>query len=694
LSDVIETGYKPREQQREIHKAVAGNRFVVVVAHRRMGKTVAAINQLIHLALLCEKPNPRYAYIAPTYGQAKRIAWDYLVDFTRPLGATANISELRVDFYGRRIQLYGSDNPDSLRGQYFDAVVLDEIGDQNPKIWNEIIRPALADRSGGALFLGTPKGANHFKDFRDRAEKEPNWALLEFRASQTNILPQEELEAARKEMGEDKYAQEFECSFNAAIEGSYYGQIINSMGAERFTEFATDNLCKTYTAWDLGVGDSTAIWVCQVAGQERRLIDFVENHGQGLDWYVSWIKNNGYTTAEHILPHDVEVRELGTGKSRKETLQDLGLNITVCPRLAVDDGIQAVRRMLPNCYFHPRTKQGLDALRNYRREYDEKRQIFYDKPLHDWSSHCFVGATEVLTHNGMCQIMNLPYSGKVLTKCGWKDYRNPRITQKNAPLVEVVFADGYSVKCTPEHLFLTENGWKSAKLLTKGTLIQSYLTPLHSILMAACIGFGLVIDIFLVAAKSCIEMFGGLRLVKFLMDATFTTKTIIRQTISWITLSVFLQKNICLTHGTNQEKTGKNIFLQKPEKKLLNGISQKKVGFGTNAMRNKAKVGLNGSENLNRVSFAEKNLMHWLEKAAMLKNIVTLTAKRRTIEKVKMLDEVSDVWCLTVPNEENFTLANGAIVHNCADAFRYLAVGLNTTSNWGKPLPINTKWIV
>ena len=383
----IETGYKPRPEQRLIHDAVAGHRFVVVVAHRRMGKTVAALNQLIHCALQCEKPDPRFAYIAPTYGQAKRVAWDYLCNFTRPLEATHNISELKADFYGRRIQLYGSDNPDSLRGQYFDGVILDEIGDQNPKIWNEIVRPALADRQGWALFLGTPKGANHFKDFRDRAEKEPGWKLLEFKASETGILPKEELEAAKKEMGDDKYAQEFECSFAAAVEGSYYAAIINGLAPERFQEFARDDLTKTYTAWDLGVGDSTAIWVCQVVGQERRLIDFYENHGQGLDAYVRWIRDNGYTQAEHILPHDVEVRELGSGKSRKEVLQELGLSITVCPRLGVDDGIQAVRRMLPNCWFHPKTKQGLDCLRNYRREYDEKRNVFYDKPLHDWASH-------------------------------------------------------------------------------------------------------------------------------------------------------------------------------------------------------------------------------------------------------------------------------------------------------------------
>jgi phage terminase large subunit len=384
---VVETGYKPREQQRKIHDAVESHRFVVVVAHRRMGKTVAALNQLIHSALQCEKPDPRFAYIAPTYGQAKRVAWDYLVNFTRPLDAAHNISELKVDFYGRRIQLYGSDNPDSLRGQYFDGVILDEIGDQNPKIWNEIVRPALADRLGWALFLGTPKGANHFKDFRDRAEKEPGWSLLEFKASETGILPQAELEAAKKEMGDDKYSQEFECSFDSPVEGSYYAALLGKLAPERFTEFPKDDLCKTYTAWDLGVGDSTAIWVCQVAGQERRLIDFYENHGVGLDSYVKWIRDSGYTQAEHILPHDVEVRELGSGKSRKEALQDLGLSITVCPRVSVDDGIQAVRRLLPNCYFHPKTKQGLDALRNYRREYDERRNVFYDKPLHDWSSH-------------------------------------------------------------------------------------------------------------------------------------------------------------------------------------------------------------------------------------------------------------------------------------------------------------------
>lgn len=381
--------YRPREQQLILHEKVDAHRFSVAVCHRRFGKTVAAINQLIKAAMECDKEAPRLAYIAPTYTQAKRVAWDYLLKYTAPLEAKPNITELRVDFWDRRISLYGADNPDSLRGIYLDFVVMDEVGDMNPKIWNEIIRPALADRQGKALFIGTPKGANHFKDLRDRAETEEGWTLLEFKASQTGIVAEEELKAAKKEMGDDKYAQEFECSFHAAVEGSYYGQILNKVEEDgHVCEIQRDDLCRTFTAWDLGMGDSTAIWVAQVVGQEIRLMDYIENHGQGLDWYVRELTSRDWHKASHLLPHDVEVRELGTGKSRLEVLRSAGLDCTVLPRLSVDDGIQAARRLLPRCWFNvPAVKQGLDCLRNYRREFDESRQVFFDKPLHNWASH-------------------------------------------------------------------------------------------------------------------------------------------------------------------------------------------------------------------------------------------------------------------------------------------------------------------
>ena len=389
MGEVIEIPYKPREHQLKVHELLEGKRFAVVVAHRRFGKTVAALNHLIREAVLNEKETPRYAYIAPTYGQAKRVAWDYLVKYTTPLGGTNNISELRVDFWDRRIQLYGSDNPDSLRGQYFDGVIIDEVGDQNPKIWTDIVRPALTDRKGWCLFIGTPKGHNHFKELRDRAKTEDGWGLLEFKASETGVVDDVELKAAKNEMGEDKYRQEFECSFDAAVEGSYFGQILNELEEKKhMQEIPREELSRTFTAWDLGMGDSTSIWVAQLVGTEVRLIDYYENHGVGLDHYVKWIRDNDYIKAEHILPHDVRVRELGTGKSRMEMLEESGLEVKIAPRMGLDDGIQAVRRLLPRCWFNvPQVQIGLNCLRNYRRDYDEKRKIFYERPLHDWSSH-------------------------------------------------------------------------------------------------------------------------------------------------------------------------------------------------------------------------------------------------------------------------------------------------------------------
>jgi hypothetical protein len=409
--------YKPREPQLQIHEAMENNRFVVVVAHRRMGKTVAALNALIKAAMENDKPNPRYAIISPTYSQSKRVAWDYLLEFVRPLDATANIAELRVDFFGRRIQLYGSDNPDSLRGQYFDGIVLDEIGDQNPKIWNEIIRPALADRKGSCLFIGTPKGNNHFKDLFDRAGKEEGWAALQFKASETKLIDEQELWSARKEMGDDKYNQEFECSFSAAVEGSYYGKLLNEAEEKgRMCNIDRDDLCRTYVAWDLGMGDSTALWVAQATGQEVRLLNYVENHGQGLDWYVNWLKDNKWEKAEQLLPHDVEVRELGTGKSRLEVLREAGLDVRVLPRLSVDDGIQAVRRLLPRCWFNmPQVKQGLDCLRNYRRDYDEKRNVFFDKPMHDWASH----GSDSFRYLALGMEQNTTWSQPITVKTSW-----------------------------------------------------------------------------------------------------------------------------------------------------------------------------------------------------------------------------------------------------------------------------------
>jgi len=381
--------YVPRAQQQELHDAL--KRFNVLVAHRRFGKTVFAVNELIDKAIKSGKEAPRYAYLAPFYRQAKNVVWDYLKRFTREIDDIRHHeSELRCDFpNGARISLFGADFPDRLRGLYFDGIVLDEYAQMEPRIWSEIVRPALTDRLGWAVFIGTPRGRNAFWKLYDRARRDKDWFTAIHRASETGIIGESELAAARREMSEEEYAQEFECSFESPQAGSYYGKLMAAADSEkRIRRVPWEPTVQVTTAWDLGIGDSTAIWFCQIVGHEVRLIDYLESSGVGLDYYAKELRDRPYVYAEHLLPHDVQVQEMGTGKSRLEVLAGLGIRAKVVPQLKVDDGIQAVRALLPRCWFDAeKCARGVEALRNYRRAFDISLGNFRPTPVHDWSSH-------------------------------------------------------------------------------------------------------------------------------------------------------------------------------------------------------------------------------------------------------------------------------------------------------------------
>lgn len=382
--------YEVRPQFEPLHRRKT--RWSIGVCHRRAGKTVSHINELVIGATKCELQNPRFAYVAPQLNQAKDIAWTYLKEYTAFLRPKVNESELWVELPGgARIRIYGADNPDRLRGIYLDGVVLDEFGDMDPTIWTQVIRPALSDRKGWACFIGTPKGKNTFYKLWVEAEGDPDWTRMMLKASETGLLDAKELSDARKMMSDDEYAQEYECSFEAAVRGAYYAkEMIEAESADppRVTSVPHDPRLPVHTAWDLGVADSTVIWFIQMAGREVRVIDVLKGEGVGLDWYAKRLQERDYLWGKHYLPHDVEVRELGTGKSRLEVLSGYGIRGTVCPNIPVADGIQAVRMLLPTCWFDKdKCKDGIEALRMYRREYDEKRQEFRVNPLHDWTSH-------------------------------------------------------------------------------------------------------------------------------------------------------------------------------------------------------------------------------------------------------------------------------------------------------------------
>lgn len=380
--------YRPRPYFLPYHERE--QRWACIVAHRRAGKTVATVFDLLTAALSTKKQNGRYAYIAPYYAQAKAIAWDYLKRYGAPVADRILESELAVDLKnGSRVRLFGADNPDALRGIYLDGVVLDEYGDQRPTVWGEIIRPLLADRRGWATFIGTPKGKNHFFDIREQARTSDDWLYLDLKASETGALAADELADAKRTMTDAQYQQEFECAFDVPALGAIYAKEYQKAREDRrFCNLPYDPLLEVSTHWDLGIGDSTSIWFAQRNNSEVRVIDYYEANGQPLDHFVQVLKSKPYLYGYDWLPHDAQARELTSGKSAQEILAGLGRKVKITPKLSLEDGINAARMVWPRCWFdETKTRRGLECLQNYRRELNEKLGEFRATPVHDWASH-------------------------------------------------------------------------------------------------------------------------------------------------------------------------------------------------------------------------------------------------------------------------------------------------------------------
>jgi len=384
--------YAPRKHQTYLHQEISKYRWSVLVCHRRFGKTVCMINHLIRSALTSKQKNPRYAYISPTFKQSKSIAWDYMKQFTAKIPYTKfNETELRVDLpNGSRITLLGSENCDGLRGIYLDGCVIDEYANVSSKLFPEIIRPALSDRKGYCVFIGTPQGMNNnFYELYQYAQGASDWYYYKAKASETKIVDQEELEKAEEVMGKNKYKQEFECDWIANIEGSIYGGVLAKMeDKKQISRVPYDPSLPVSTAWDLGVSDHSSIIFYQQLGRAINIIDYHEERGQGLPYYVEMIKNKDYIYKDHFAPHDIEVTDFSNGKTRREVAYQLGVRFKVVPKIPLEDGIHATTMTLPRCWIDTdRCKKLVDALRHYHRKYIDKNKMFRSKPVHDWNSH-------------------------------------------------------------------------------------------------------------------------------------------------------------------------------------------------------------------------------------------------------------------------------------------------------------------
>mgnify|MGYP003640745237 CR=1 FL=1 len=351
---------------------------------------------------LCERVGV-YWHMAPTQKQVRKIVWDNIdsagrrmVDQVWPQEtrkSTRN-DEMKIELRNGSIwQCVGSDNYDSLVGANPVGVVFSEYSLANPAAW-DYIRPILAENGGWALFIYTPRGTNHGEELYRMAELNDDWFHEILTVDDTNSISKEAIEDERGAgMSEEKIQQEFFCSFAGIMDGSYYGKYLkNAEEEDRINSVPVESEIEVHTSWDLGVNDTTVIWAYQIIGKEIRMINHYEQSGEGLGHYAGiingWAEKHGYRYGDHNFPHDVAVRELGTGKSREETLRELGIRVKIAPKLSIEDGINAVRRIISRCWFDKKNcAEGLRALRQYRVEYDEKRQTFRNTPLHDWASN-------------------------------------------------------------------------------------------------------------------------------------------------------------------------------------------------------------------------------------------------------------------------------------------------------------------
>jgi len=644
-----------------------------------------------------------YFIVYPTFSSGRRILWDAIdISGNRILNyyipddivESKNEQMMRIKLInGSQIQVLGSDDVDrSLVGTNAVGIVFSEYALQNDMAWKLSI-PILKASNGWAMFISTPRGRSFFFDLYETVKNRDDWFCERLTIEDTKHISMEEIqkEIDSGQISWDLVQQEFFCSFSLGVEGSFYGKYIDDLRKKnQIGNFPYEPGLLTHTFWDLGYNDSTVIIFAQLHGPTIRIIDYYENNKQGLEHYAKVIFEKPYTYGKHIAPHDIAVHDLSTGVSRWKMMHDLGITFmrTEGKLPSIDDGIEAVRRILPKCWFNePSCGKLIKALENYRQEYDSKRKVYKSQPLHDNNSHaCFTADTKVLTRNGMRPIINLNHNDEILTNVGWMKCSQSMITKRHANLVEVLFQDGTKVKCTPEHLFKTVNGWKSAKDLVKNIEIQSSLMSILNTLMDMFIEYTQESDIFLREEVDYTEMSGEKLLEKFQKIVTFITRTMLSMIIDCQILNACQVQSIsvCLTLIVKD-------FASKLERLPENGMDLWRELRGIRSMLSKRLVGLNGKEMDETVYIVEKSSKRLLEKMEILKSIVMQTVKPLLIEEIKYLEDKEDVWDIYVDVYNEFSLSNGALVHNC-DAMRYLALAIPKLTPNSSPQELKNRY--
>ena len=405
----MEHTYKVRWYQQAFHRALVERTHdrLIAIWHRRAGKDDVLLDAMRTLAL---KDPGTYWHCFPEQKQARKAIWN---------GVNGNTGKRRIfeafpqaiikrmqddDMFielknGATFQLIGSDRYDSTVGSGPKGIGYSEWALSNPAAW-AYHQPMIRETKGFAAFITTPRGRNHAKTMYDNATG-PNWFRELLSVEDTGALSAEDRAEALAEyvglygedMGYSLYNQEYLCDFNAAILGAFYAREMLAIRNEGRIDATLDALPDrpVHRAWDIGVRDDTSIWWFQVVGGQVFILDCYSTNGVGIDHYAEVCEQraaeNGWISGTDFVPHDAKVKEWGTGRTRVETMQGFGLKPQLVPMAGLLDGINAVRRTLPLCVFHPRAEAGLAALEQYRREWDDDKKTFKANPLHDFASH-------------------------------------------------------------------------------------------------------------------------------------------------------------------------------------------------------------------------------------------------------------------------------------------------------------------
>ena len=401
----IPNNWQPRSYQLPAWSYLErGGKHAELIWHRRSGKDDVALNWG---AVSCMQRVATYWHMLPEASQARKAIWEAVnphtgkrrIDeaFPRELRSNTREQEMMIRFKnGSTWQVLGSDNYNSLVGSPPAGVVFSEWALANPSA-RAYLRPILLENGGWQMFITTPRGKNHAYKTYQASKSQPGAYSEILTAEQTGIFTPDQLEAERNayigdfgdDLGQALFEQEYLCSFEAAIMGAFYARELAEVEREgRVGHFPVDSDFPVYTAWDIGRTDDTSIWFYQSTFDGIRVVDFHSSNLKDVEFYINLLRSKPYKVEMLNLPHDARAKRLGMKRTVEEQLRDAGFKVMILPQMSIQDGIQAARKTLKSCYFHQETcEPGLEALAQYRREWDDERKCFRDTPVHDWTSH-------------------------------------------------------------------------------------------------------------------------------------------------------------------------------------------------------------------------------------------------------------------------------------------------------------------